>query len=569
METSDLCEVQIIDPNLRRCYGSRAHYCREKAYRGQSAGLWEIINDPQKPIKPIIEKRPVLQLDEGKEIQTGYLSIIIIALNNITYTKRCIESIKRHTKQNHQVILVDNGSMDMTFEWFIKNAGQDDIMIRNQNNKGFSKGNNQALRLASGEYVLFLNNDTEIKKDDWEVPFFKGIEDADIIGPTMRKLIADHNDFSFVYAGDGHDLDPFCYIEGWCIFGKRIVFDSLGGMDEQFSPAYSEDADLSFKAVQAGFKIKKISDVPIVHFGQKTSSTMSEMYGVTVKNRRKLYSKWISKKHANILVRRQGAIGDVLMITPVLRALKKTYPESRLYVETQCPQLLEENRNIEQIINTSNNNHFDLTYELEYEAFPGEIRIDSMSRQAGVQLDNRKMEVFLNEPKKMPIERPYVVFHTGKSWPNRELSIDKWAGIARYLQERGYRIAETGTSATERIPVDGIADFRDRQWGFVSKLIRDSEFFVGIDSACSNLAKALQVPAFIFYGCVNPAVMLADAIEYPIIAKNLDCLGCRDRSSAHYVECDKMEPFCCTTIEVQDIISLVDQYLKSLTEKAA
>lgn len=567
--STDMCRVQILDPNLRKSYGSHAWYSREKAYRGQATGIWLVIEDPQKPIVPIIEKRPVIKLDEGKNIQTGYLSIIIIALNNLVYTKRCIESIKKYTKQEHQIIFIDNGSTDFTMEWFKKNADTQDIMIRNQDNKGFSKGNNQGLRLASGEYILFLNNDTEIKKEGWEIPFFKGIEDADIVGPTMRKLIADHNDFSFVYAGEGHDLDPFCYIEGWCVFGKKIVFDALGGMDEQFSPAYSEDADLSFKAIQAGFKIKKINNVPIMHFGQKTSSTMNETHMVTVKNRRKLYSKWISKKHANILIKRRGAIGDVLMITPIIRGLKKTYPESRLYVETQRPQLIEGNPNIEQIINTSNDNHFDLVYELEYEAFPGEIRIDSMSRQAGVQLDNRKMEVFLNEPKNIPIEKPYVVFHTGKSWPNRELSIDKWADVARYLVKKGYHIAEVGTSVTERIPVDGIADFRDQQWGFVSKLIREASFFIGIDSACSNLAKAVQTPAFIFYGCVNPAVMLADSVEYPIIAKDLNCIGCRDRSSAHYVECTKIEPFCCTTIKVQDIISLINQYLKSITKKAA
>lgn len=570
MSVYDLCEVKILDPNLRKSYGTRAHYSREKAILGQKKGIWEIVDDPMNVLMPVIDKRPEIKTDEQHSLQTGFISIIIVVLNNFIFTKRCIESIKKNTRQTHQVILIDNGSTDNTTDWFTKSAGPDDIMIRNQVNKGFSKANNQGLKLAQGEYVMFLNNDTEIKKGNWEMPFFKGLEDADIVGPTMRKLVVDQADFSFVYAGSAtSDFDPFRYLEGWCLFGKKIIFDAIGGMDEQYSPAYSEDSDLSFKAMQAGFKIKQISNVSIVHYGSKTSSTMPEMYGVTVKNRRKLYNKWISKKHANILVRRKGAIGDVLMITPILRALKKTYPESRIYVDTQCPQLIEGNPNIMQIVNTAKNENFDLVYDLEYENFPGEVRIDAMSRQAGVKLDSRKMEVFLCEPQKVPVQSPYVVFHTGKSWPNRELAISKWADVAKYLQKKGYRIAEIGTSATEKLPIDGVHDFRGYQWAFVSKLIREAEFFSGIDSACSNLAKALQTPAFIFYGCVNPAVMLADAVEYPIIAKNLDCIGCRDRSSAHYVECTKLETFCCTTIDVQDIIALIDQYIKGCKDKVA
>lgn len=564
----DLCEVQILDPNLRRSYGSRAHYSREKAYRGQTAGIWKIIHDPQNPPKPIIESRPRMDIENKEELCLGYLSILIIALNNLKYTEKCFESIKKHTKEKHQIILIDNGSTEPITDWFIANAQEEDILIRNQNNKGFSRANNQALKLAKGEYILFLNNDTEVKKDGWTKPFFDGLKDADIVGPTMRKLIADHNDFSFIFAGDGHDVDPFSYLEGWCLFGKKIVFDALGGMDEQFSPAYSEDADLSFKAIQAGFRIKKIKEVPIVHYGSKTSSQIKEMFMITVKNRRKLYSKWVSKKHANILIKRKGAIGDVLMITPILRAMKKTYPESRLYVETQCPQLIENNPNIEQIITESIDDNFDQIYELKYETFPGDIRIDSMSRQVGIQLDSRKMEVFLTEPKKIPINKPYVVFHTGKSWPNRELSIDKWTEAAKYIKER-FHVAEVGTSATQRIPVDGIVDFRNRQWGFVSKLIREAEFFIGIDSACSNLAKAVETPAFIFYGCVNPGVMLADTVEYPIVAKDLDCIGCRDRSTAQYVECSRIEPYCCTTIKVQDMISLIDNFLRAREKVAA
>src|SRR5690606_37753418 len=74
------------------------------------------------------------------------------------YTKKCVESIRAHTRQAYELILVDNGSKDGTEEFFRSVPGAK--VIRNVANEGVAKGWNQGMRLADGDYILIFNNDT-------------------------------------------------------------------------------------------------------------------------------------------------------------------------------------------------------------------------------------------------------------------------------------------------------------------------------------------------------------------------------------------------------------------------
>ena len=86
------------------------------------------------------------------------LSIITLTFNKLEYTKKYIKSLYKYTS-DFELILVDNGSTDGTVE-FIKSLPYDNIKtIFNSENLGFSKGNNQGIDIAEGEYIGFLNND--------------------------------------------------------------------------------------------------------------------------------------------------------------------------------------------------------------------------------------------------------------------------------------------------------------------------------------------------------------------------------------------------------------------------
>ena len=83
------------------------------------------------------------------------LSIITLTYNKLEYTKKFVTSLYKYTK-DFELIIVDNGSSDGTVE-YLKSLGVK--LILNEENHGFSRGNNQGLELAEGEYIGFLNND--------------------------------------------------------------------------------------------------------------------------------------------------------------------------------------------------------------------------------------------------------------------------------------------------------------------------------------------------------------------------------------------------------------------------
>lgn len=92
------------------------------------------------------------------------VSIIIVSWNGRELLERCLRSLARHVTTAHEVIVVDNFSIDGTVASITKNFPLVKL-IANQSNRGFSAANNQGLAIATGEVVCFLNADTEVQSD--------------------------------------------------------------------------------------------------------------------------------------------------------------------------------------------------------------------------------------------------------------------------------------------------------------------------------------------------------------------------------------------------------------------
>lgn len=114
------------------------------------------------------------------------LSIIIVSWNVRALLQKCLASIYRETKTALEVIVVDNASTDGSAD-LVANEYPQVKLIRNTKNLGFARANNQGLRLARGEYVIFLNDDTEIRSSalDTMVDFLDRHQEAGIIGARL------------------------------------------------------------------------------------------------------------------------------------------------------------------------------------------------------------------------------------------------------------------------------------------------------------------------------------------------------------------------------------------------
>jgi len=557
----------------------------------EAESLKELSNVTEEKLVAVQLEEKEAKLEFPKIDADGRVSIIILAWNQVKYTQICIESIKKYTNSDmYQLIIIDQGSNDNTFDYLKDHVdGENDILIHNLQNRGFSGGNNQGLKVAESEYVLFINNDIKVLKDYWLDVMIKGTEEADLIGAICQKVKPDYEKRRFEHIGTGKENEPWSYLEGWCLFAKRELFLQLYGFDMRFNPGYSEDADLSFRVKKIGLKIKAIN-LPIKHFGSKTEKDIIRSFGdVSKKNNQKLFAKWIGgdeviedksetpKVHKivkrktaqkpSILLKRKGAKGDVLMITPIVRELKKKYPESFLVVETENPDIIAGNLHIDHMEPyIPKPGDYDIILTPRYEDNPGGNAIDVMAEQCGVKLESRKMDISLIADQirwaknKIDMSKRYVAFHTGRTWKSREWPIDRFKEVAMHFLAEGYDIIELGDRETLRMNVGN--DCRGCSIKQTASLIKECIAFVGIDSVCANIAKAVNTPAFIIYGCVDPGTRNADAVEYPIWIDDLKCRGCRNRTSAEYVECQKPEVYCLTMVEPDMVIKTVETYIR-------
>jgi GT2 family glycosyltransferase/Flp pilus assembly protein TadD len=217
-------------------------------------------------------------------------SIVVLACNQVEFTRLCLESVLKHTGGDFELILVDNGSTDETpalFQEISKRVGSARVeLIRNAENRGFAAGVNQGLAQAHGEYLVLLNNDTVVTPDwlDGLVAWAISNPQVGLVGPMTNYTAppqlaeAGYADLSGLdafakqrreqFAGQALDVPR---LTGFCLLIRRTVLDALGGrLDERYGLGFFEDDDLCHHARAAGFKLLAAQDVYIHHFGSKT-----------------------------------------------------------------------------------------------------------------------------------------------------------------------------------------------------------------------------------------------------------------------------------------------------------
>lgn len=211
------------------------------------------------------------------------VTIIIPAYNGWEMNYLCLRSIKENTYGvSYEVIFADDVSTDETrnVSQYIKNI----VHIRNEQNLGFLQNCNHAASFAKGEYLHFLNNDTEVTSD-WLSSLVNLMENDDTIGMAGSKLIYPNGrlqeaggiiwqDVSGWNYGHGQDpelpefnyVKEVDYISGASIMIRKSLWDQLKGFDERYNPAYCEDTDLAFSVRKAGFKVVYQPLSKVIHF---------------------------------------------------------------------------------------------------------------------------------------------------------------------------------------------------------------------------------------------------------------------------------------------------------------
>ncbi|EOK01153.1 glycosyl transferase, group 2 family protein [Enterococcus faecalis EnGen0360] len=224
------------------------------------------------------------------------VSIIIPTKNGYKDVQRCVSSIiEKTTYQNYEIIMADNGSTDpkmhelyaefeqqLPSRFFVESI---DIPFN------FSTINNRAAKKAHGEYLLFLNNDTEVITENW-LTLMVSFAQQERIGCVGAKLLYPNNTVQHAgvilglggVAGHGHygyphgDLGYFgrlainvnySAVTAACLLMKKADFDAVGGFEEAFTVAFN-DVDLCLKVQALGRDNVWLHEAELYHFESQT-----------------------------------------------------------------------------------------------------------------------------------------------------------------------------------------------------------------------------------------------------------------------------------------------------------
>ncbi|MFC3748081.1 glycosyltransferase family 2 protein [Paenibacillus sp. GCM10012306] len=233
-------------------------------------------------------------------------SIIIPTYNGLRLLRTCVEAIRTWTEVPYEIIVVDNGSQDETTEYC---RAQKLAFISLPVNCGFPAACNLGLQLASGDEVLLLNNDvivsagwlSNLKAALYSAP------DIGIVGPVTnyasgrQQVKTEYTDLPGYHeaAEIANAPDPRKWIGakrlvGLCFLLKREVLESVGLLDERFSPGHYEDDDYCYRARQQGYRLLIAGDCLVHHEG---SASFKEVYNsgwqdLLERNRSKFIDKW-------------------------------------------------------------------------------------------------------------------------------------------------------------------------------------------------------------------------------------------------------------------------------------
>lgn len=219
------------------------------------------------------------------------LSIIIPVFNRWLFTEGALKDLSFLDKSMHQIIVVDNGSTDQTAlemnKWtkLMSNIKY----LKLPENLGFGKACNKGFQTATGNIIMFLNNDIRVSSGrhagTWTDHFINELHDNpnQLLAPTAG-LIDQKKNFQFVYE-TSEPQKEWNYLSGWMLVGtkdnfkKLILKDQSGPFNEKFF-AYYEDTDLSFRARELSIPLKLFPYENVVHLGRITSRQLnhSQLY---------------------------------------------------------------------------------------------------------------------------------------------------------------------------------------------------------------------------------------------------------------------------------------------------
>ncbi len=437
------------------------------------------------------------------------VTVSILTHSQLGRAKTCIAAIMAGG-EDVKFILTANGNPEAA-AYFSQLAAEfpNITVVVNPNNEGFWKPNNHALTLTDTRWLCLVNDDLIVPKG-WLTILKKPF--LDYPGDSV---------FSCPDSGCSELLPSFHgkvgrkeYCEGSCLMIDTAIAKKHGLFLPLPGLAYGEDSYASLRFRELGYRLHWVP-LRVNHAIAQTSRGVPQVRIWQSENHGYLVRRWehylkVRTFGYPIVVKRGAAHGDVLLTTPIVRALHERSPLSPIYVETLVPQMYANHPFVtkaERRVPVLPNAHI-IDLNNAYESHPDRHIIASYALRAELENVGHRTELYLQpsdeeEAAQLMPDGDWVAVHCGTStWKSKEWPADRWATLISSLRSMGLKIVLVGMHGP-KLDVD-----QDRQGTTtihqMAALIKRAKLFIGLDSLPFHCAEAVGTPAIGLFGITDP-----------------------------------------------------------------
>jgi len=532
------------------------------------------------------------------------VSIIIPTFSGGEKLETCLKTFIAYHKSilDYEIIVVIDGGPHKEAIWQITSK-YDALTIELSENLGFSAAVNAGLREVRPDSacVILVNDDIRfimpaclVLANTLRQNIDTAIAGALLLYPDGRVQHAGVlSDFNHILRGKEPTEEAFLNREVWSVTGALFGISSkyleqCGKFDERYKLAW-EDTDFCVQARTLGWKVRYCGSAVAYHEEGGTRGNTPE---TKMKNEEWLKrdergyvtfnEKWGSTKDpklqgTKIIIRRDGAIGDVLLTTPIIRALKKKHTDSIISVVTDHSYVFRDNPYVsftlppdhfwlrDQVYNVC----YDLS--LSYEKSPEKHIIQSYADVCGINVSDWKMEIYTREQDERFADAllgsgEWIALHIRSlGWPGKEWSAYNFNRLSKSLRKKNFKVVLIGSGSSDVVSND--LDLRGKTtFHKLAAIIKKSKVLVGGDSLPLHLAQAVGTSAVGLFGDTFPDRRLipgSTAIGITALKEKVACLGCHHRKEPPQVvgTCDCPSVYCMEYLTPEDVLRAVENVL--------
>lgn len=258
------------------------------------------------------------------------LGVVVLAHDQLAYTRRCVRSLLAHTELPLRIVVVDNASTDGTPGW-LASIGDPVEVVSLGENRGVSGGRNAGIAALGDDVdlVAFLDNDVEVTHDWWR-PFAAVLDSFPEVGIAGERGVVLH------FSPTGRREEPLVgagpqrcdMVIGFCMVMRAEAVRQIGRFDENLGLFWHDDDDYGLRAGRLGWSVAHVGSGRIHHFEHRSSELVEGIWAgkdtpteLSTRNQRYLAEKWNRLTSAGVEGTRSAvvlAFADELVDDPAL-----------------------------------------------------------------------------------------------------------------------------------------------------------------------------------------------------------------------------------------------------------